>query len=194
MTVQVLLETDRMVLRRLSRDDEQALFELDNDPVVMRYINNGQPVDRAEVIDMLEHWLASYERFDGYGFWAAIGKTDRGPAAGFLGWFHLRPGPAAGPLEPELGYRLHRSAWGLGLATEGSRALIDRGFEQLGVERITAETMVVNIASRRVMEKAGMHLVRTFHADWPVRIPGDEHGDVEYAITRGQWAAARTAT
>jgi hypothetical protein len=37
-----------------------------------------------------------------------------------------------------------------------------------------------------------MRLVREFHADWPVRIPGDEQGDVEYAITREEWAAART--
>jgi RimJ/RimL family protein N-acetyltransferase len=47
--------------------------------------------------------------------------------------------------------------------------------------------MVVNVASRRVMEKAGLRYVRTFHADWPVPIPGDEHGDVEYAIDRSEW-------
>ena len=51
--------------------------------------------------------------------------------------------------------------------------------------------MVVNTGSRRVMEKAGMREVRMFHADWPVRIPGDEHGDVEYAITRAEWASDR---
>ena len=54
-----------------------------------------------------------------------------------------------------------------------------------------AETMVVHSGSWRVMEKAGMRRVRTFHADWPVRIPGDEHGDVEYAITRAEWEADR---
>jgi RimJ/RimL family protein N-acetyltransferase len=50
-----------------------------------------------------------------------------------------------------------------------------------------AETMVVNTASRRVMEKSGLTLVRTFHQDWPDKIPGDEHGDVEYALTRADW-------
>ncbi len=44
---------------------------------------------------------------------------------------------------------------------------------------------------RRVIEKAGLRSVRAFHADWPVRIPGGEHGDVEYAITRGEWLADR---
>jgi RimJ/RimL family protein N-acetyltransferase len=51
--------------------------------------------------------------------------------------------------------------------------------------------MAVNTRSRRLMDKCGMRLVRTFRADWPVRIPGDEHGDVEHAITRAQWLAAR---
>ena len=89
----------------------------------------------------------------------------------------------------ELGYRLRRSAWGQGYATEGSRALIHKGFTDLDVERVYAETMVVNTASRRVMEKAGLRYVRTFHADWPDKIPGDEHGDVEYALTRAEWLA-----
>jgi fucose permease len=63
------------------------------------------------------------------------------------------------------------------------------GFESGRVQRVVAETMTVNGASRRVMEKAGMHLMRTFHTEWPVRIPGDEEGDVEYAVTRAEWQA-----
>jgi RimJ/RimL family protein N-acetyltransferase len=58
------------------------------------------------------------------------------------------------------------------------------------VARVRAETMVVNVASRRVMEKAGLRYVRTFHQEWPDPIPGDEEGDVEYALTRAEWAAA----
>lgn len=185
--MRVVHETERMWLRQFTADDEQLLFELDNDPSVMRYINGGRPTERSEVIEALEWWLAQYERGDAYGFWAAIDKA----TTAFLGWFHFRPRQEDAVLEPELGYRLHRAVWGGGLATEGSRALIDRGFEQFGVERVHAETMVVNTASRRVMEKAGMRLVRTFVADWPVRIEGDEHGDVEYEITRLDWLGER---
>ena len=94
--------------------------------------------------------------------------------------------------EPELGYRLRRSVRGRGLGTEGSRALVDKAFREFGATRVRAETMVVNTASRRVMEKAGLRLVRTFFAEWPDRIPGDEHGDVEYAITREEWLAAQS--
>ena len=53
--------------------------------------------------------------------------------------------------------------------------------------------MAVNTGSRRVMEKSGMRFVRTFVMDWPVRIEGDEEGDVEYAIDRAQWEADRAA-
>jgi RimJ/RimL family protein N-acetyltransferase len=87
----------------------------------------------------------------------------------------------------ELGYRLRRSAWGKGYATEGSRALIAKGFAELGVERVYATTMVVNVASRRVMEKAGLRFVRTFRQPWPDHIDGEEKGDVEYALSRAQW-------
>jgi RimJ/RimL family protein N-acetyltransferase len=52
--------------------------------------------------------------------------------------------------------------------------------------------MVVHTASWRVMENAGLRLVRTFHADWPDKIEGDEHGDVEYALTRAEWTASES--
>lgn len=186
--VHVFLETDRVVMRRFTMDDADLLVDLHNDPDVMAFISPGVEVTRDEIVsDTLPAFLSYYDRFAGYGFWAAIEKA----TGHFLGWFHFRPHDGADPLEPELGYRLHRFAWGHGFGTEGSRALVDHGFEMLGVERVVAETMFVNAASRRIMEKVGLRHVRTFHADWPVRIPGDEHGDVEYAITRNEWAADR---
>jgi RimJ/RimL family protein N-acetyltransferase len=193
--VHVFLETERLVLRRFTPDDEDLLFELDNDPHVTLYINNGAPVPREEIVDdILPAFLSYYDRFDGYGFWAVVEKGSGEKHAGrFLGWFHFRPRPGDGPLEPELGYRLHRFAWGHGYATEGSRALIDKGFIELGVERVHAHAMSANTGSWRVMEKSGMRLVRRFHADWPVHIPGDEEGDVEYEITREGWEAQRHA-
>jgi RimJ/RimL family protein N-acetyltransferase len=104
-----------------------------------------------------------------------------------VGWFEFYPWKDAGPEEVELGYRVRRSAWGKGFATEGSRALIRKGFTELGVRRVVAETMAVNTASRRVMEKSGLTYVRTFHQEWPERIEGEEHGDVEYALTKADW-------
>jgi len=184
---EVFLETERLLLRRFTPDDVDNLVDLDSDPAVMRYISGGRPTPRDEIQnDVLPNFLAYYGRYTGYGFWAVVDKT----TGEFLGWFHFRPPPGAETDDVELGYRLQARAWGKGYATEGSRALIHKGFTDLGVRRVFASTMVVNTASRRVMEKAGLHLVRTFHQEWPDHIPGEEDGDVEYALTRGEWEQA----
>jgi RimJ/RimL family protein N-acetyltransferase len=182
--MQIFLATDRLVLRRFTIADAGNLVSLDADPEVMRFITGGIPTSRTEILDeVLPAFLGYYQRYEGYGFWAAIEKE----TGEFLGWFHFRPRAGAAPGEVELGYRLRKSAWGQGYATEGSRALIRAGFTQFGVQRVVAETMAVNLASRRVMEKAGLTLVRTFHQPWPFPIDGDQFGDVEYALDRAGW-------
>ena len=183
----VLLETQRLVLRRFTMDDVALVVELDSDPDVMRYISRGLPTSREEIeTDILPTWLGYYKRFAGLGFWAAHEKS----SGAFIGWFHFRPPPGHAPDDVELGYRLRRSAWGKGYATEGSRALIAMGFTQLGITRVFASTMAINIASRRVMEKAGLQFAGIVHTSWPIHIPGDEQGDAEYAVTRAEWQAA----
>jgi RimJ/RimL family protein N-acetyltransferase len=173
-----------MRLRRFTPDDADLLFALHNDPEVMRYINGGAPVSRSEIIEQtLPSFMSYYERFEHYGFWVAVESA----SARDLGWFHFRPRVGDASLQPELGYRLHQFGWNRGYATEGSRALVDKGFAEFGVERVTAETMAVNIGSRRVMEKVGLRLVRTFHLDWLAHIPGAEHGEVEYMLDRATW-------
>jgi RimJ/RimL family protein N-acetyltransferase len=184
------LETERLTLRRFTMDDLDNLVALDGDPEVMHFITGGRTTSREELeTDFLPAFLTYYERFDGYGFWAAIEK----PTGDFLGWFHFRPPPDAPADEPELGYRLRKTAWGKGYATEGSRALIHKGFTEFGVRRVTASTMSVNTASRGVMEKSGLSFVRTFFQDWPDVIEGAEHGDVEYALTREDWVSQSLA-
>jgi RimJ/RimL family protein N-acetyltransferase len=182
--VQVFLETERLILRRFTMADVDNLVALDADPDVMHFITGGIPTSRDEIEnEVLPGFLDYYEQFEGYGFWAAIEKA----TGEFLGWFHFRPREEAAPGEAELGYRLRKPAWGKGYATEGSRALIRKGFTEFGVQRVVAETMVVNTASRRVMEKAGLTLARTFHRPWPYPIEGHELGDVEYALTKAEW-------
>ncbi len=191
--MQVFLETERLVLRQVTTDDVDHLVALDADPEVMRYLSGGAPTPRAVIErEVLPRWLSYYERADGYGYWAAIEKSSEE----FLGWFLFRPPEGAGPGEVELGYRLRRGAWGRGYATEGSRALIHKGFTELGVQRVVATTYQDNLASRRVMEKLGMTLVRTFRPT-PEELaahgldgsaqelfPGD---DVEYALEKADW-------
>jgi RimJ/RimL family protein N-acetyltransferase len=182
--MQVFLETQRLVLRRFSMADADDLVSLDADPDVMRFVTGGVPTSRDEIEnEILPAFLAYYDRYDGYGFWAVIEKATED----FLGWFHFRPLPDSVPGEVELGYRLRKSAWGNGYATEGSRALIGKGFTEFGVQRVTAEALAINAASRRVLEKTGLRLVRTFHQPWPHPVDGDQHAIVEYALDKTSW-------
>jgi RimJ/RimL family protein N-acetyltransferase len=186
--VEVFLETDRVLLRRFTPDDADLIVELDSDPEVRRY-TQFHPTTREQARDeLIPAWLAYHDRYPGYGFWAAVERA----TGAFIGWFHLRPGLTDGrDDEPELGYRLRRAAWGNGYATEVSTALMDRAFTELGATRVWAETMAVNAASRRVMAKAGMRFVGPVFHDWPETLPGDEHGDVQYAVTREGWERDR---
>jgi RimJ/RimL family protein N-acetyltransferase len=190
----ITLETPRLILRQFTEDDVDNLFDLNGDPEVMRYLTGGRPTPRAEIRDQtIPFHRGVYGRLDRLGTWAAESTT----TGEFLGWFHFRPGHESDLTNIDLGYRLRRSAWHKGYATEGSRALIDRGFADLGVQRVFAHTMTVNAASRHVLEKCGLTLVRTFPYEWTFEIEGSEHGEVEYALTKPEWetrAAGDTRT
>ncbi|MEU1814984.1 GNAT family N-acetyltransferase [Streptomyces roseifaciens] len=175
------LTTARLALRPFTdtEADLDLVVELDGDPEVMRYITGGRPMTRAEVR------AESFERMLRGGFWA----THLRDTGEFIGWHCLRPLKDAPTGSADLGYRLRKPAWGHGYATEGALALIEKGFTELGYDRITANTMYVNAGSRHVMEKCGLSHTRTYVEDWPYPVEGDEHGDVEYALTREEWSA-----
>lgn len=180
----IFLETERLALRAFTGADVEHLVELDGDPEVMRFITGGRPTSRQEILARtLPRLLHVHPCIGTRGYWAAEEKT----TGAFLGWFEFRPLDDRSPAVVELGYRLNKAAWGHGYATEGSRALIRKGFTDLGVERVTANTMTVNAGSRRVMEKAGLSFHRTFTGNWPDPIPGSEHGEVEYELTLTAW-------
>jgi RimJ/RimL family protein N-acetyltransferase len=180
----VFLETERLVLRQFTMSDLNNLADLDADPDVMRFITGGLATSRDEIKDnLLPGFMAWYRRPGGYGCWAADQKS----TGAFLGWFRFHPRPRGPHGEIVLGYRLRHAAWGKGYATEGSRALMRKGFTELGARRVVAETMAVNLASRRVLEKSGLNVVRIFHQPWPYRVDGRELGDVEYAVSKDEW-------
>ena len=170
--MKVFLETERLILRQLTEDDADHLFELDSDREVIRFtniglINGGDPIDTDyEAIrnKILPRFIKYYEKYDGYGFWAAIEKL----SSELIGWFHLRPAldnitvHVNNENEIELGYRLRKVAWGKGYATEGSRSLIVKGFCELDTQRIVSTALVANTASICVMEKAGLKFEKRF--------------------------------
>lgn len=187
------LTTARLVLRDFTDADSDValLYALDNDPEVMRFLNGGKPASRPAIRERTLPQML--RRFPAFGGGRAVWAAQERATGRFVGWFALRPVDPDRADIADLGYRLRRDAWGLGYATEGARALVDKGFQDLGVRRIVADTMTVNDRSRRVLEKVGLRFVRQFHGVWPEVIEGSEQGDVEYALTRAAWDAARRA-
>ncbi len=185
------LRTARLELVPLSERHLEHEVELDSDPEVMRYLGDGKPRSRMQVQEAHRRRLAIAALVPGLGSWA--GFVDRE----FVGWWILEPPERAdqGPVQgqAQLGYRLLRRCWRRGLAGEGARELVRHGFEELGLDRIFAETMAVNAASRATTTSVGLRHVRTFHSSFDEPLPGSDLGEVGYAICREESLAARAA-
>lgn len=182
----LVLETERMLLRRFTEADAGPLAALYGNPRVMRFIT-PEPPSLAEVkATILPAYLREYrELADGLGSFAAIEKA----TGQMAGRFSLKPANSYGLTGgTELGYRLYPAFWGRGLATEGARALIESAFERLHLDQVVATTMADNTGSWRVLEKCGMHRVRTFWYPDADLMPGAEHGDLVYELTRSDWS------
>ena len=143
-------DTPRARLRRFTVDDVATIERLDADPRVMRYINGGTPATHDEAVASIERVLKRYVEHPGQGVWHASRRDD----GRFIGWISLKFAGAS--QDVEIGYRLAFDAWGMGFATELSRAMLVRGFDVLGLTRIIGVTHPDNQASQRVLAKIGM--------------------------------------
>lgn len=149
-----LLETDRLSLRLLEPADEDALFAVFGDPVVMRWFPRVR--SRAEVREGIERNRQRYVA-DGTGLFGLILK-DSGELIGDCGPVRQE---VEGGMEVEIGYHLARAHWNRGLATEAARACMQYAFESLGAETIVSMIRPENLPSRRVAEKNGLALEKT---------------------------------
>ncbi len=146
------MQTERLVLRRWSTDDVDALAAIFAEPAFWHFpFRRGFTREETEqfVERQLEHWATH-----GFGMWAVELKAD-GRLAGYTGLAIPTWLPQVLPAV-EVGWRLHPDHWGRGLATEGGAASLRYGFEELGLDRIIAIAMPDNVASLRVMAKLGM--------------------------------------
>lgn len=162
-----MIETKRLILREIQPSDADALFELDSDPEVHRYLGNAPVKSREKILEIINFIRGQYDAF-GIGRWAVVLKENKK----FIGWAGLKyvDEPLdAFPYYYDLGYRLIRKYWGKGYATEASIALIDYAFHKLKIPCVYALIETGNLRSRRVLEKAG------FHKDKPMIIDGVHH-------------------
>jgi len=150
------LETERLILREWRDDDRDGALAMNADPEVMRFIGDGHVLDRAESAAMLASFRRSWGEH-GFGRWAVERRSD-GAFAGFCGVGFLSSFPEVIG-EPEIGWRLRRSFWGVGYATEAAIASRDDFFRTTEYDHLISLSNPGNVASERVMEKLGMRRV-----------------------------------
>jgi len=148
-----ILETKRLILRRLTLDDLDALSALYRDPEVRKYFPQGA-LTYEETREELEWIINVYYGQYGFGLWATIYKE----TGEFIGRCGLLPWMVEGRAEVEVAYMLARAYWGQGLGTEAAQAILDYGFEQLQVSRLICMIDPENRASVKVARKIGMTL------------------------------------
>jgi len=149
----VIIETERLLLRTFTLEDAELVYNLNLDPEVIRY--TGDPlkdVDHARQV--LEQTILPQYALYNHGRWAVHIK----PELEFIGWCGLKNRPERN--EVDLGYRFIKSSWGKGYATEAAFACLKYGFEKLDLEKITGRAMPQNVGSLRVLEKCGMQYIR----------------------------------
>jgi len=147
--MKIILETERLILREIKLDDKEELLKLYTDPEVLRYTGESAVQSLEEMEEAIKIRIKNYTKY-GYGRWATILKEGNK----FVGWAGLAYLPEFD--EIDLGYRFFQDYWGMGIATEASKAILDYGFDNLGLDRIIAIAMKENKASIRVMQKIGM--------------------------------------
>jgi RimJ/RimL family protein N-acetyltransferase len=144
-----VIETARLRLRPLVAEDLDAIHGIWVEPGARRYLWDDEQISREKAETVLASSVESFENC-GFGIWAVIHR-ENGDLIGFCGLRFLDGTP-----EIELIYGISTPYWGMGLATEAARAAIRYGFEEVGLDRILGIADTENIASRRVLEKAGM--------------------------------------
>ena len=144
-----IIETERLMLRRMTMDDEDALLTVLGDPLAMKYYPAA--FSREDVRAWIERWVASYAE-NGYGLYAMTLKST-GEVIGDCG--HAKQ-DVEGVTEIEIGYHVLRALQGKGYATEAARACVEYGFAKLGAKKLISLIRPENLPSRRVAEKMGM--------------------------------------
>jgi [ribosomal protein S5]-alanine N-acetyltransferase len=161
--MKIMLETPRLILREMNEGDSDALWELDSDPEVHRYLGNKPVQSKDEIKKQIENSLRQYKE-NGIGRWAAIEKE----SGNFIGWTGLKLVKNETNKHVnyyDLGYRFIRKYWGKGYAFETALASIKHAFITMQLKEIYAMADIKNLASNKVLQKSGLKFIETFNFD-----------------------------
>lgn len=174
-----ILESDRLMLRKMSREDAPDLFEYASDPEVAQYTtwHPHQSLEDSQIFlnSILEKYQ-THESFD----WGITHKDDGKliGTCGFVNWVKTHH-------HAEIGYALSRSYWGQGYMPETVKAVVAFAFQETDLNRIEARCKLPNQASARVMEKVGMKFEGILRQQMLSK--GSFHNMKLYAILREDW-------
>jgi len=159
------IETPHLLIRELRPTDDVAMFEMDNDPEVHKYLGNHHYTSIEQSRDNIRYIRQQYEE-NGIGRWAVEVK-DTGEFVGWTGWKLMKESVNGHSNHLDFGYRHTRKHWGKGYGYEAAKASFDYGREVLGFKDAYAMTHVDNAGSRRILEKLGFVLKEIFPYEGP---------------------------
>ncbi len=174
--MKIHIETDRLIIRDLEEFDADGMFALDSDSDVHSYLGNRPIKTVLEAKKIIEFIRNQYEE-NGIGRWAVIDKKTNE----FIGWAGLKyeENLRKGFKYYDLGYRLRKKYWGMGIGTETAFESLKFGFNKLDLEEICAAVHTQNTASNRILKKVGLAPLETFEFDGAIH-----HW---YKIRRSEW-------
>ncbi|CAN5749117.1 GNAT family N-acetyltransferase [soil metagenome] len=149
----IILETPRLILRQFNESDVSLLQELNSDPEVIKYLHDPVLYTEEKAKDVLKTVILPQYK-NSMGRWAIHTRTDNE----FIGWCGLNQ--LTEPSEIDLGYRLIKTAWGKGYATEAAKHTLSYGFNKLKLAAIIARAHFENLASICILQKIGMQFIR----------------------------------
>ena len=146
------VRTSRLILRPLLSKDAEVLHKIYQVDGVLEYFPNPTPPPLENVQRFIKSQVTHWDKYN-YGNWGILphGETE------IIGWAGLQFLPETN--EIEVGFLLSRIFWGHGYATESALGSLEFGFQHLNLDEIIALVHPDNIASKRVIEKCGMHWV-----------------------------------
>jgi [ribosomal protein S5]-alanine N-acetyltransferase len=147
--MKVIFETPRLFLRQFTESDSNLIYKLNSDPEIIKYVHEALLENEEQAKKVLTDIILPQYKLN-LGRWAIHKKDDYE----FIGWCGLKYIEETGIID--LGYRLIKSAWGKGYATEAAQYTIIYGLRDLKVKTITGMAHIENIASVKVLEKIGM--------------------------------------
>ncbi len=168
----ILIETSRLLLKEMSEDDVQDLFDLNNDLKVMRYTGDKSFESIEEALIYIENYQHIYQKYS----CGRLSLFNR-ETGEYLSWCGLKYLDQKN--ETDLGYRLKKKFWGKGFATEVASACLDDGFKRLQLDCIFATAMKENTPSINIFKKLGLKYLKDQDC-------GCQPG-VIYAITKQEW-------